>query len=116
MGVVYEAIQESLGRRVALKVLPRLDQAHPSRRARFSLEARAAAARLHHPNIVPVLGVGEHEDIPFFAMQFIDGRGLDALLVDLRESREDDPRAGQADPLVPNGWLARAGLSGPGYH
>src|SRR5262245_36377086 len=57
MGIVYEAMQESLGRRVALKVLPaaaRLDARHQQR---FEREARAAA-RLHHTNIVPVFGIG----------------------------------------------------------
>jgi serine/threonine protein kinase/uncharacterized protein HemY len=83
MGVVYEAIQESLGRRVALKVLPWQGSANPARLERFRRESRTAA-KLHHTNIVPVFGVGEHEGVHFFAMQFIDGAGLDAVLPELR--------------------------------
>ncbi|MDG3006928.1 protein kinase domain-containing protein [Paludisphaera mucosa] len=78
MGVVYEAWQVSLGRRVALKVLSHgLGDAR--RRRRFEREARSAG-RLHHTNIVPVFGVGEHEGTPYYVMQFITGVGLDAVL------------------------------------
>jgi WD40 repeat protein len=73
MGVVYEAVQEPLGRRVALKVLPPEYARRPGFRERFQREA-AAAARLHHTNIVPVFASGECEGTLYFAMQFIDGR------------------------------------------
>jgi WD40 repeat protein/serine/threonine protein kinase len=86
MGVVYEAVQESLGRHVALKVLPGYGPVHTVHLERFRREARAAA-RLHHTNIVPVFGVGDHQGIYFYAMQFIDGRGLDALLREMRDLR-----------------------------
>jgi serine/threonine protein kinase/WD40 repeat protein len=79
MGVVYEAVQESLGRQVALKVLPFSSLVSPMHLERFQREARAAA-RLHHSNIVPVFGVGQHGGIHFYAMQFIHGQGLDAVL------------------------------------
>src|SRR5436189_46946 len=80
-----EAEQASLGRRVALKVLPSqaLPDAHHQKR--FLREARAAA-RLHHTNIVPVYGVGEHEGTLYYVMQFIQGQGLDAVLEELRKN------------------------------
>jgi WD40 repeat protein len=83
MGVVYEAVQEPLGRRVALKVLPPECARRPSYRERFAREA-AAAAMLLHPNIVPVFASGEHGGILYFAMQFIDGRTVADLLVEWR--------------------------------
>jgi WD40 repeat protein/serine/threonine protein kinase len=86
MGVVYEAVQESLGRHVALKVLPARLDAEPQFLERFRREARAAAG-LHHTNIVPVFGVGEHHGTHFYAMQFIQGRGLDSVLKEVRQRR-----------------------------
>ena len=98
MGVVYEAVQESLGRHVALKVLPTAGLMSPTHLERFRREARAAA-RLHHTNIVPVFGVGEHEGVHYFAMQFIRGQGLDRVLHELaRLRRRGDPAAGAAAP------------------
>ncbi|MEZ6063751.1 MAG: serine/threonine-protein kinase [Planctomycetaceae bacterium] len=87
MGVVYEAIQESLGRTVALKVLVGMAALDSQRRQRFLRESRTAAM-LHHSNIVPVFGVGEHNGILFYAMQFIEGRPLDMVLEELRRIRE----------------------------
>src|SRR5262249_27878250 len=72
MGVVYEAVQQSLGRHVALKVLPWQGSRGSSQLERFHLEARAAA-RLPHTNIVPVFRVGEAEGTHHYAMQFIQG-------------------------------------------
>src|SRR5262249_10493024 len=83
MGVVYEAEQESLGRHVALKVLPASALLNPTYPERFRREAKAAA-RLHHTNIVPVFGTGECDGVPFYAMQFIHGEGLDRVLADVR--------------------------------
>ena len=74
MGVVFEAEQESLKRRVAVKVLPRqalLDEKHLKR---FQREARIAA-NLHHTNIVEVFGVGEQDGYHYYVMQFIDEIG-----------------------------------------
>src|SRR5436190_15138002 len=65
MGVVYEAEQVSLGRHVALKVLPYQALADAKTKKRFEREAKAAA-KLHHTNIVPVFGVGEHEGMPYY--------------------------------------------------
>jgi WD40 repeat protein/serine/threonine protein kinase len=83
MGVVYEAEQVSLGRHVALKIMPRPMLADPSTKSRFKREAKAAA-RLHHTNIVPVFGIGEHNGLHFYVMQFIPGLGLDAVLAELQ--------------------------------
>src|SRR5260370_24657654 len=84
MGVVYEAEQISLGRRVALKVLPFAAALDAKQLQRFKNEAQAAA-QLHHTNIVPVFGVGCERGVHFFAMQFIDGRTLGAVIQDLRQ-------------------------------
>ena len=84
MGVVYEAEQVSLGRRVALKVLPGQVSSDRLVQERFRREARAAA-RLHHTNIVPVYDVGQDGDVCFYAMQFIQGLGLEAVIAELRQ-------------------------------
>ena len=86
MGVVYEAEQESLGRRVALKVLPAEALGDPTHVQRFQREARAAA-RLHHTHIVPVFGVGEDSGTHYYVMQYIEGRPLDEVLAELRRLR-----------------------------
>jgi WD40 repeat protein/serine/threonine protein kinase/regulator of sirC expression with transglutaminase-like and TPR domain len=104
MGIVYEAEQESLGRHVALKVLPSQSLLDPQHQKRFQREARAAA-RLHHTNIVPVFGVGEHEGLHYYVMQFIQGLGLDDVLRELRRLRQakSSPavnRAGTPQPTV----------------
>ena len=93
MGIVYEAEQISLGRRVALKVLSSRMLRDPKQRSRFEREARSAA-RLHHTNIVPVFGVGEHDGTPYYAMQFIDGLGLDEVLAELKRLRAGGVKAG----------------------
>jgi serine/threonine protein kinase/WD40 repeat protein len=78
MGVVYESEQISLGRRVALKLLTQRMLRDGVQKRRFDREAKAAA-RLHHTNIVPVFGSGEHEGTPYYVMQFIQGLGLDVV-------------------------------------
>src|SRR5262249_49141813 len=96
MAIVYEAEQESLGRHVALKVLLSHSRLQPRHSARFQREARAAA-RLHHTNIVPVYGVGEHEGIQYYVMQFIPGQALDQVLREVRRLR----RVGAGAPAQP---------------
>ena len=86
MGVVYEAEQQSLGRRVALKVLPESSVGGTKMLDRFQREARAAA-KMHHTNIVPVFEVGSDDQCAFYAMQLIQGQGLDAVIGDLRDLR-----------------------------
>jgi serine/threonine protein kinase/WD40 repeat protein len=122
MGVVYEAEQLSLGRRVALKVLP--SHAVKDGRAldRFQREAKAAA-RLHHTNIVPVYEVGQDGDTCYYAMQFIQGQGLDQVVDELRRLRADSasgkgktpqkaPAQGANAPCSEVGHAARALLTG----
>ena len=108
MGVVYEAIQESLGRHVALKTLPFHQLSDPTRLERFRREARAAA-RLHHTHIVPVFGVGEHDGLHYYTMQFIRGHGLDTVLSELKRLRREpsDPAAA----LAPAGQDSSATLA-----
>jgi len=93
MGVVYEAEQMSLGRRVALKVLPFAGAMDPRQLQRFQNEARAAAG-LHHTNIVPVYAVGCERGVHFYAMQLIEGQNLAALIEELR--RQEAPAAAGA--------------------
>jgi tetratricopeptide (TPR) repeat protein len=85
MGVVYEAEQLSLGRRVALKVLPFAATMDPRQLQRFHNEARAAAS-LDHPHIVHIHAVGCERAVHFYAMQFIEGQTLAAMIAELRWS------------------------------
>ncbi|MDJ0975428.1 MAG: serine/threonine-protein kinase, partial [Planctomycetota bacterium] len=96
MGVVYEAMQETLDRRVALKMLPSNLTKDPRFLERFRLEARAAG-RLQHKNVVPVIGIGEHDGIHYFAMQYIEGRGLDELVADVRDRVQPHDADGTPD-------------------
>jgi tetratricopeptide (TPR) repeat protein len=85
MGVVYEADQLSLGRRVALKVLPFAATLDSRQLQRFKNEAQAAAA-LHHENIVPIYGVGCEHGVHYYAMQFIEGQTLAQLIADYKQN------------------------------
>ncbi len=96
MGVVYEAVQLSLGRRVAIKVLPlagALDERHL---ARFKNEAQAVA-QLHHTNIVSVYGVGCERGVHFYAMQLIVGQTLADVIAQMREIRRETETRRQGD-------------------
>ena len=105
MGVVFEAVQVSLGRRVALKILPLAAAFDPRHLQRFQLEAQAAA-HLHHPHIVPIHAVGCDRGVHYYAMQFIDGRSLADLVADLRR--------GPAKPLAADFDLWLSGVQPPG--
>ena len=88
MGVVYEAEEERLSRRVALKVLPTSLLTQSKQIQRFEREARAAA-RLHHTNIVPVFGVGEERGYYYYFMQFIEGKSLATILREQSQASEN---------------------------
>jgi serine/threonine protein kinase len=99
MGIVYEAEQLSLkNRRVALKILPFAAALDSRRLQRFKHEAQAAA-NLHHAHIVPVHGVGCADGVHYYAMQFIDGYTVEAVLHELRriDARGERPNS---DPEV----------------
>lgn len=88
MGIVYEALQESMQRRVALKVLPREFGRQQERRERFSQEARTVA-RLSYRNIVPIIDFGESDGRCYFAMRLVEGVGLDWVI--LRRAQDSTP-------------------------
>jgi WD40 repeat protein/serine/threonine protein kinase len=114
MGIVYEAVQQSLGRHVALKVLPLHAFLKPAHIERFRREARAAA-QLHHTNIVPVFGVGEERGIHYYAMQFIHGQGLDEVLHEVKRLRNrasttrDASRSSLAEGLLTGNFSRESG-------
>jgi serine/threonine protein kinase/Flp pilus assembly protein TadD len=99
MGVVYEAEQLSLRRRVALKVLPFAATMDARQLQRFHNEAQAAAC-LHHTNIVPVFSVGCERGVHFYAMQFIDGQPLSELIRQLRQREKKAPTVAKGEPTV----------------
>src|SRR5262249_28050750 len=96
MGVVYEAVQISLGRPVALKVLPFAAALDSRQLQRFKNEAQAAAC-LHHTNIVPVFAVGCERGVYFYAMQFINGRSLACVIAEPGGKSEDGDARGDLD-------------------
>ncbi len=89
MGVVYEARQLSLGRRVALKVFPFAAMLEPRQLQRFKNEAQAAAS-LDHPNIVHVYSVGCERGVHYYAMQYIDGQTLAEVIGQLAGVRDQE--------------------------
>jgi serine/threonine protein kinase len=86
MGIVFEAEQLSLGRRVAVKVLPFAAGLDSKQLQRFKNEAQTAAL-LNHPNIVPVYAIGCEQGVHYFAMQFIQGQSLATLIREQAEHR-----------------------------
>jgi hypothetical protein len=105
MGIVYEAVQLSLGRRVALKVLPFAATLDERQLQRFKNEAQAAA-QLHHRSIVPIYAFGCERGVHFYAMQLIDGQSLAAVIRDLRKQAGDQPAGQQHSPNLSSQLLA----------
>ena len=119
MGVVYEAEQVSLGRKVALKVLPFAAVLDSRQLRRFAHEAQAAA-QLHHTNIVPVFAVGCERGVHYYAMQYIEGQTLAAAIAELRQlagvagtPRGSPTSDASSDVRLADPPLAAAGSSGP---
>jgi serine/threonine protein kinase len=92
MGVVLLATQESMGRKVAIKMLPSFAGLDPAAVGRFRREAEATG-RLSHPGIVPVHSVGEHDGTHYFVMDYVEGPPLDRLLDALRTRRPEQLRS-----------------------
>ena len=109
MGVVYEARQVSLNRRVALKVLSGGLGLTAKAVQRFRLEAEAAA-KLHHTNIVPVYATGEEQGTHFYAMELIDGPSLDQVIRQMRQ----EPGSAAATPTASAGGKLSPGLAQTG--
>src|ERR1700730_6522202 len=99
MGIVYEARQISLNRKVALKVLGGGLGLTDKAIERFLREAQAAA-KLHHTNIVPVYATGEQDGLYFYAMELIDGSSLDQIIKRVRASdtTQAPPNASDSAP------------------
>jgi serine/threonine protein kinase/tetratricopeptide (TPR) repeat protein len=116
MGIVYEAEQISLGRRVALKVLPFAAALDSKQLQRFKNEAHAAA-HLQHQNIVPVYAVGCERGVHFYAMQFVEGQTMAALIQELRQMEGRQERGSRMEDRtskIENGELQkRVSLSDP---
>jgi serine/threonine protein kinase/tetratricopeptide (TPR) repeat protein/WD40 repeat protein len=111
MGVVYEAEQISLGRRVALKVLPFASTLDTRQLQRFKNEAQAAA-HLHHSNIVPVYATGCERGVHYYAMQYIEGQTLAGVIAGLR-TMVQQVRDGADRTALPCSQAAKAFLTEP---
>ncbi len=96
MGVVYEAMRESLRSHVALKVMHPQFRNRENYLRRFRTEARSAA-RLHHTNIVSVFDYGTHDGVCYYAMQYIAGHSLDKVLQDIQQLRREKENERLAD-------------------
>lgn len=104
MGIVYEAEQTALKRRVALKVLPVVASFDSKQLERFHIESQAAA-RLHHSHIVPVYAVGCENDVHYYAMQLIDGPSLAEVVAEMRRRTRTNGSIEQPAPRIESGLL-----------
>ena len=118
MGVVYLGKHQTLGREVAIKVLPPSLAASEDRVDRFQSEAQAAA-RLHHTNIVGVFGVGQNDSFHYYVMDFVAGRGLDEFIRERKKKRCESDSDSSSNSQPPHAsthsdqahfrWAARVG-------
>ena len=113
MGIVYEAQQISLNRRVALKILPFASALDARQLQRFKTEANAAA-QLHHDNIVPIFAIGCERGVHFYAMQLIEGQSVSAWIAELRTQKgesvaHDAPTVTGASTLTSSGNSSEGG-------
>lgn len=99
MGIVYEALQRPLDRRVALKVLPFAATLDPRALARFQQES-LAAAQLDHPHIVPVYGVGSDRGVHYYAMRYVDGHSLAEVIHEMERRECEPPHAVAQSPAA----------------
>jgi hypothetical protein len=105
VGVVYEARQESMDRRVALKVLPAGVAADRAAFVRFLREAHTAG-RLHHPAIVPVHSMGVESDTPYYAMELIEGATLAEVVAKRRQERRPNAAGVFATDVIDLAYFA----------
>lgn len=115
MGIVYEAQQLSLARRVALKVLPSGLFHNPNALQRFQLEAKSAA-RLHHSNIVPIYDVGLDQDQCYYAMQYIEGQSLDSVVAGLKAVSDGTPHNSDLSDTMKMGLSSTNAARKPFFH
>ncbi|HLJ95344.1 MAG TPA: serine/threonine-protein kinase, partial [Gemmataceae bacterium] len=114
MGIVFDAQQVSLNRKVALKVLSAGLGLTPKAVQRFHREAEAAA-KLHHTNIVPVYATGEEQGTHFYAMERIDGPSLDAVIRQMRAGQSTDTGSESTPSDIATGPYIQAPLPPPSF-
>jgi serine/threonine protein kinase len=113
MGIVYEARQVSLNRKVALKVLSGSLGLTSKAVIRFQREAEAAA-KLHHTNIVPIYATGEQDGTHYYAMELIEGPSLDQVIAQMREAEKAQPASQPQEPAAASPTAGPAGqTAGP---
>src|SRR5438093_4381202 len=112
MGIVYEAEQISLGRRVALKVLPYAATMDPKQLQRFKNEAKAAAS-LKHEHIVPIYAVGCERGVHYYAMEFIEGQTLAQLIAGMGDAGLQPAAPDRTAAYVPASSVAGLSEAGP---
>src|ERR1700678_1568633 len=89
MSEVFKAIEPTLERYVAIKIMHRTNMSSPEVMANFLEEARAIAG-LRHTNIVPLYSAGEEQGVPYLAMGYIEGKTLEDWLLSGRTSKTED--------------------------